>query len=446
MKRLLESDGRDVYPVNPSLSDVLGIKAYQSVVNIPGSIDLAVIAVSAPQVPKILQECVQKRVRAAAIISAGFAETGESGQKLEAELVDIAQQGGLRFIGPNSMGYVDTSSHLSTMAWIREMKSGPVAVISQSGNYGEQIIYSGIASGIGFSKFISSGNEANLHLEDYLEYLAQDESTEIITAYIEGLREGRRFLQLAQEITVRKPVIVIKSGGTEGAIRAARSHTGALAGSDAVYSGAFRQAGVIRVKDEGELCDVATALLNQPLPGGNRVGILTIGGGLGVVAAEACEEAGLEIAPLASSTVEKLDSLLPSRWSHANPVDVAGIGGAKREPVYSSLWALMEDDNIDAILFQTPVILGTDHIAAVVGADEKEALAYQAMQKERLDIVGQRARECGKLVFLVTAVTDAEACSFLQGRGIPIYTSPYRAARVLRHLFWYRQYLNSTAK
>ena len=446
MKRLLDSGKRDVYPVNPSLSEVLGIKTYHSVVDIPGSIDLAVIAVSAPQVPGVLQECVQKRVGAAAIISAGFAETGEPGQKLEAELVDIAWQGGLRFIGPNSMGYVDTSSYLSTMAWIKELRPGPVSVISQSGNYGEQIVYSGMALGIGFSKFISSGNEADLHLEDYLEYLAQDESTEIIAAYIEGLREGRRFLQLAQETTVRKPVIVIKSGGTEGAIRAARSHTGALAGSDEVYSGAFKQAGVIRVKDEGELCDVATALLNQPLPGGNRVGVLTIGGGLGVVAAEACEKAGLEIAPLASSTVGKLNSYLPSRWSHANPVDVAGMGGAKRELVYSSLWALMEDDNIDAILFQTPVMLSTDHIAAIVGANEKEAAAYQAGQKERLSIVGQRARECGKPVFLVTAVADAEAYSFLQGAGIPIYTSPYRAAGVLHHLCWYSQYLNSTAK
>jgi acyl-CoA synthetase (NDP forming) len=302
----------------------------------------------------------------------------------------------------------------------------------------------GMALGIGFSKFISTGNEADLHLEDYLEYLVQDESTEIIAAYIEGLREGRRFLQLARKTTVRKPMIVIKSGGTEGAARAARSHTGALAGSDEVYSGAFKQAGVIRVKDEGELCDVATALLNQPLPRGNRVGVLTIGGGLGVVAAEACEKAGLEIAPLTSSTVEKLNSYLPSRWSHANPVDVAGMGGAKRELVYSSLWALMEDDNMDAILFQTPVILGTDRIAAIVGINDKEALAYQATQKERLNMVRQRARECGKPVFLVTAVADAEAYSFLQGEGIPIYTSPYRAARVLQHLYWYDKYLNNS--
>jgi acetyltransferase len=446
MMRFLDSDKRFVYPVNPNLHEVLGIEAYSSVIDIPDPIDLAVIAVSAQQVPKILQECVLKRVGAVNIISAGFAETDEKGQILEDELITISQQGGLRFIGPNSMGYLDTSSNLSTMAWIKELKQGPVAVISQSGNYGEQIVYTGLAQGIGFSKFISSGNEADLHMEDYLEYLAQDEDTKIIVAYIEGLREGRRFLQLAKETTVRKPIIVIKSGRTEGAQRAARSHTGALTGSDRVYSGAFKQAGVIRATDEGELCDIAIALLNQPLPRGNRVGILTIGGGLGVVATEACESSGLEIMQLSSTTIDKLNSYLSSRWSHANPVDIAGTGGANRDAVYSSLWVLMEDDNIDAILLQTPVLFGIDRLTSIIGVNKKEALDYQATQKERLKMVRQRANECGKPVFLVTAVADSDAYSFLQGEGIPIYTSPYRAAKVLQHLYWYNKFLNNSTE
>jgi acetyltransferase len=446
MMRFLDSDKRFVYPVNPNLHEVLGIEAYSSVIDIPDPIDLAVIAVSAQQVPKILQECVLKRVGAVNIISAGFAETDEKGQILEDELITISQQGGLRFIGPNSMGYLDTSSNLSTMAWIKELKQGPVAVISQSGNYGEQIVYTGLAQGIGFSKFISSGNEADLHMEDYLEYLAQDEDTKIVVAYIEGLREGRRFLQLAKETTVRKPIIVIKSGRTEGAQRAARSHTGALTGSDRVYSGAFKQAGVIRVTDEGELCDIAIALLNQPLPRGNRVGILTIGGGLGVVATEACESSGLEIMQLSSTTIDKLNSYLSSRWSHANPVDIAGTGGANRDAVYSSLWVLMEDDNIDAILLQTPVLFGIDRLTSIIGVNKKEALDYQATQKERLKMVRQRANECGKPVFLVTAVADSDAYSFLQGEGIPIYTSPYRAAKVLQHLYWYNKFLNNSTE
>jgi acyl-CoA synthetase (NDP forming) len=203
---------------------------------------------------------------------------------------------------------------------------------------------------------------------------------------------------------------------------------------------------VIRVTDEGELCDIAIALLNQPLPRGNRVGILTIGGGLGVVATEACESSGLEIMQLSSTTIDKLNSYLSSRWSHANPVDIAGTGGANRDAVYSSLWVLMEDDNIDAILLQTPVLFGIDRLTSIIGVNKKEALDYQATQKERLKMVRQRANECGKPVFLVTAVADSDAYSFLQGEGIPIYTSPYRAAKVLQHLYWYNKFLNNSTE
>jgi acetyltransferase len=251
MQHLLNSESinRNIYPVNPTFSEVLGIATYDNVVNIPGPVDLAVIAVPASQVPRVLQECVQKSVRSAVIISAGFAETGSQGCELENELVGIARQGGIRFMGPNCMGHADTSSHLCALAWAEKIPAGPVGIISQSGNYGELIMHAGMTSRIGFSKFISTGNEADLHLEDYLEYLVQDQDTEIITAYIEGLREGRRFFQLAKGTTTRKPVIVIKAGGTKASAEAARSHAGALGGSDVVYDAAFRQAGVIRVQD-----------------------------------------------------------------------------------------------------------------------------------------------------------------------------------------------------
>ena len=305
-----------------------------------------------------MRECVQKGVKAAVVISGGFAESGEQGSKLEAELVKVAREGGIRFIGPNSMGHADTSAQICTLAWLGEITPGPVALISQSGNMGHRIIHNGMSSGFGFSKFISTGNEADLHLEDYLEYLAQDENTRVITAYIEGLRQGRRFFQLAKETTINKPIIVIKAGGTKESARAVRSHTATLAGSDAVYAAAFRQAGVMRVDDDDELCDLVTALLYQPLPRANRIGILTIGGGLGVMTAEAVEKEGLEVAQLAPSTIEKLDAYLPPRWSHGNPVDMAGISTAESPKIFSSLWALMEDENIDAVLLQGPIGLG----------------------------------------------------------------------------------------
>jgi acetyltransferase len=302
-----------------------------------------------------------------------------------------------------------------------------------------------MSSGIGFSKFISTGNEADLHLEDYLEYVAQDEDTKVITAYIEGLREGRRFFQLAKETTVSKPIVVIKAGGTKQSARAIKSHTATLAGSDAVYAAAFRQAGVIRVDDDDELCDVVIALLYQPLPRSNRIGILTIGGGLGVVAAEAGEKEGLEIAQLAPSTVGKLDTCLPSRWSHGNPVDMAGTSMAESPAIFSSLWALMEDENVDAILLQAPVGLGTKRLSTMFSSQEIKV--FRQAEESNLSLLSQRVREHGKPVFMVTPAvefaTDPEVASLFRKEGIPVYPTPRRAARVLNHLAWYKRYLNA---
>lgn len=446
MQHLLTPAKRNVYPVNPTVSEVSGRAAYESVLDIPESVDLAVIAVPASQVAGTLGECTRKGVRAAVIISGGFAETGEAGRKLEAELVKIARQNGIRFIGPNSMGHADTASQLSTLAWTGKIAPGPVALISQSGNYGHRIIHNGISSGIGFSKFISTGNEADLHFEDYLEYLAQDENTRIITGYIEGLREGRRFFQLARETTPRKPIVVIKAGRTEESARAIKSHTGALAGSEAAYAAAFKQAGVIRVDDDDELCDVVLALLNQPLPRNNRIGILTIGGGLGVVAAEACEREGLKIAPLAASTMKRLDACLPPRWSHGNPVDMVGISMAENPAAFSSLWALIEDKNIDAILLQAPVGLDAGRLSRMF--DNEEIKSFQKMERQNLGLLRQRVEEHGKPVFLVKPAiefaTDTEILSSFRSEGIPVYPNPHRAARVLRHLTRYRRYLIET--
>lgn len=448
MRHLLASDKRKIYPVNPTTSKVLGIPAYESVVNIPGVVDLAVIVVSAPKVPQVMQQCVQKGVKAAVVVSGGFAETGEPGGKLESELVKIAREGGIRFIGPNTMGHADTSSKLCTLAWTGEITPGPVALISQSGNMGHRILHNGMSLGIGFSKFVSVGNEADLHLEDYLEYMARDEKTRIVAAYIEGLREGRRFLQLARETTINKPMVVIKAGGTKESARAVRSHTATLAGSDAVYEAAFRQAGVIRVDDDDDLCDVVTALLYQPLPRTSRIGILTIGGGLGVVAAEAVEREGLEIAKLTPATIEKLNACLPPRWSHGNPVDMAGLSMVEYPKIFSSLWALIEDKNVDAILLQAPVGFSTERLSSMF--TREEIRAFRGREKSNLSLLRQRIQEFGKPVFVVKPAvefaSDPEVSSLFRREGIPVYPTPRRATRVLNHLAWYKRYLDDSRK
>jgi acetate---CoA ligase (ADP-forming) len=305
---------RQVYAVNPGLKSVLGLSCFATILDIPGPVDLATIVVPAGAVPSVLRQCVQKGVRAAVIISAGFAEVDEEGRRLQAEIVNIARQGNLHFVGPNCIGHADIHSQVASAGAAGRIGPGPLGLLTQSGTLGATIMQIAAGSGVGLSKLVSTGNEADLHLEDYLEYLAGDEDTRVIAAYIEGLREGRRFLQLAREITLKKPIIAIKTGSTGESGRAAKSHTGALAGSDAVYSAAFKQAGVIRAEDEEELCDVAVAYLNQPLPAGKRVGILTMGGGFGVVTAETCEKEGLRIGALEAQTVEKYNAILPPRW------------------------------------------------------------------------------------------------------------------------------------
>ena len=268
---------RQIYAINNKDPEVLGLKAYKSLVDVPGSVDLAVITVPFQDLHQAMHDCVQKGVKIAILISSGLAETGDEGARIEQEVVEIARQGGIRVVGPNCLGNFDAFSNFYTVPFLPKVKRGNVALISQSGNSSQSVLNHGLEMGLGFSKFISSGNEADLRLEDYLEYPAQDDKTDIILGYVKGLREGRRFLELAKRITRGKPVIIMKAGRSDVGAKAARSHSAALAGSDEVLNAAFKQCGVIRVEELTELIDVAVALLGQPLPRGRRIGVLADG-------------------------------------------------------------------------------------------------------------------------------------------------------------------------
>lgn len=448
MKGLVGAGGRRIYPVNPNAAEILGVRAYRSVADIPDTVDLAVIVVAAELVPGVLRECVAKAVRAAVIISAGFGETGEAGRKLEAELVEIARRGGLRFIGPNSMGHADTGSRLSTFGQVGEMARGPTAILSQSGNMCLKIVHNLTAAGVAFSKYISTGNEADLRLEDYLEYLAGDDDTRIIAAYIEGLRDGRRFMRLAREITRHKPIVVVKVGGTEESAKAVMSHTGALAGADEVYTAAFRQTGVIRVDDDDELCDVVYALLNCPLPRSNRVGILSIGGGPGALTAEACEREGLALGKLEERTLKKLDDYLPARWPRRNPVDMAGPSTAEFSMIADLLLALLEDAGTDAVFLLAPIVMDRFFLAGRLGLKPGQIKAYREKEKKNLRSVREKSAEYGKPVFLLwqsrDAIPDPAVASLFRREKILVQSNARRAARVMRYLVWYRKYLEAT--
>lgn len=324
LKSLMGSFPGDLYAVNNRDSEILGYKAYGKVSDIPGAIDLAVIVVPPEVVARVMADCAGKKVRAAIIITAGFAETGPEGKIMQDEVLDIAQKGGIRVVGPNCMGMWSASGNLPAFMFPMDISEGPLALVSQGGNIGGAMVADASARGIGFRYYVSCGCTADIQIEDYIEYMGHDDTVKVIMVYIEGLRVNNRFVEKVRSVTSKKPVIVLKPGKTDAAAKAILSHSGSMAGMDAIYEAAFKKAGVIRVDTTTELLDVGIAFLTQPLPKGRNVVITTPGGSYGVMCAEACSLRGLNVIELPQQAMEAFNAMFPSRWSHGNPVDPAG--------------------------------------------------------------------------------------------------------------------------
>ncbi len=443
---LLAKGGRKVYAVNKAGDVAIQVDAYRSLRDVPGSVDVALIVIPVLDVPAAMEDCVYKGVKFVLIITGGFAEVGGEGTRIECEVAEIARRGGVRIVGPNCMGHFDTTTDLFSLPFAMPVRKGPVTILTQSGNSGLSMLNMGWQMGIGYSKYINSGNEADLHYEDFLEYLAHDDKTKVILGYIEGLREGRRFLKLASGVTKKKPFVVLKAGRTEDGSRAARSHTAALAGSEVISNAAFKQAGVIRVDEVGELVDTGVALLGQPLPRGRRVAVLTMGGGLGVIASDALVKEGLELARLTPATMDRLNSLLAGRWSHGNPVDPGGT-----HIVYPCIWTLFEDENVDAIM----VIDGVSMVGGLTGLmnilpsvkDECERHLDTSRAEELGDIgrMLELMKKHRKPVVLANMVSPPIKDSVVSGKLREYYILPYptleRAAKALARLTEYSAYL-----
>ena len=458
--RVLNSPSvKRAYPINNRIDEVQGVKAYPSIKDLPETPDFVAIVVPYSAVPDVVRDCIDSGIKAGLIITAGLGEVGPEGVALERQILTTASQGGMRLVGPNCMGHFNTANDFSTLRMGMPIAEGEVGVISQSGGFAIHILRCGTEMGTGFSKFVSVGNEADLHFEDFLEYYARDEETRVITGYIEGLRKGRDFFRLASETTRKKPIVVVKVGKTRAGTKAARSHTSSIAGSDVIYNAMFKQSGVIRVNEVEELFDVASALLEQPLPKGNRVGILTGGGGFGCVTSDACEELGLDVAPLSPYTIEKLNAILPDRWPHANPVDTVASGSV----TYPCLWPLIEDENLDAII----VVGGIGYIgttsrmrsqmpASMQQADsdgpsvaehfERMLKARQEQELKDLDKISEYMKKYQKPIIIYGRVSDdikdSPVFTKLRENGLSMYPTPERAARVLAHLVEYSRYLN----
>jgi len=266
-----------IYPVNPKREKIFGIKCYKSVLDIPGDIDLAVIVIRAQFVPQVMRECVQKGVKGAIIMSSGFAEVGEEGRKLQDETVKIAEEGGIKFVGPNCLGVVSASAHLNFF-FTQMPRSGTISFVSQSGTLGIYLVNMAASKGYGFNKFISVGNSASLTVSDYLEYLGEDPATKVIVMYLEGVRDGRHFIEAAKEALKKKPIVVYKGGRTAAGSRAAMSHTASLSGADEVFDAVCKQVGIIRCLECFHPFELAEALSGLPMARGKRVSIIGSGG------------------------------------------------------------------------------------------------------------------------------------------------------------------------
>ncbi len=444
LKTLLEFGFKGkVYPVNPRETEVAGLKAYPTVLDIPESIDFAIISVPAKFVPSVLEECLAKGVKAAEVFTAGFSETGEEGRILEAELAKIAKKG-IRIIGPNCFGVYCPAGRLTLLPGADfSTESGPVALISQSGGYAQEIAREATGSGIRFSKVISYGNACDLNESDFLEYLSQDPETRIIAAYIEGPRDGRRFIKLIQEVSKTKPVIIWKAGLTKEGAQAVSSHTASLGGEEATWSAFFKQTGAVRVESKEELIDTTMAFLYLPPSTGRRVAVIGGGGGMGVTAADACSHVGLSVPSFPRGIAEQLRQVLPpAGTSIINPVDV-GAPVISPQVFQRVLEITASAENIDTIIATQTIHLFTSGkmkgLAEIVGM----------LVDDSVQIPLAIGRKFGKPIIMVLPLGSTgvdsldvekvrrEFRDFHIKHRIPVYPTLERAARAVAHVVRY---------
>ncbi len=411
----LKSGSAQLFFVNPYQKKVQGRKTYTSILNIPSPIDLAVIAVPAAVSLKVVQDCIRKKVKSLIIISAGFAEIGALGKKRQAELTKIVKKAGINLVGPNCLGIIRPNYSLNASFAPASPPKGEIAFISQSGALLDSVIDQSLVKHYGFSTLISYGNEADLTLEDYLLFLEKDPETKIILLYLEGVKNGRSFFRAVQKVAHRKPIVVLKAGRTKRGEKAVVSHTASLAGSDEVYRAVFRQAGLIQVATLEELLDVAKGLAWQPpLRGG--VGVLTNGGGMGVLTTDYLEKNGLEMPNLSKKTLKILKSFLPSTASFRNPLDI--VGDASPERYQKSLEALLKQENIFGI-----IIIQT--IQTVTNVQKNAKIITK---------VRQNFPQKPIISVCLEGALSQPGVDYLEKHHLPNYGDPQRAVKVLKAL------------
>ena len=437
-----------VYPVNPGEDQILGLKVYTSIAALPETPDLAVIIVPPAAAAGVVRECVGKGIKAGVIITAGFAELGGQGAQLQREIAEAARGGGMIFVGPNCNGIMSPWEKLYIQFPAFHVPPGPVAVLAQSGNVMDSLARQVMLHAPGCSVCIASGNEASLHSEDYLEFMADDPHTKVILCYIEGFKDGRRFFEVAGQVSRKKPIIMVKVGKTQAGARAAASHTAAIAGTDNIFDAMCKQSGVIRARSLDEMLNIGLAFLRQPLPEGRGVGIVTAGGGWGVLAADVCAGLGFDVVKLPQETIGELDKLLPSWRNRGNPVDL--VAGSTPDNIFKALELVLGCPAVNALVMLSIMpALRIKGFSAPLEPEAREKWGQEGVNAvvEAMEHFSQLALKYRKPVIVATehifasAIEETMITHALGQRELACYHMPHQAAEALAALAAYGEFL-----
>lgn len=414
-----------IYPVNVRKPEILGLKAYQTVSQLPETVDLAIIATPAKTVPEILEQCGKAGIIGIIIISAGFKEVGPEGKALEDRILEIKKKYDLRIIGPNCLGIIRPSINLNATFAMKKAKAGNISFISQSGALGTAILDLAIHENIGFSNFVSLGSTIDVDFGDLIDYFGDDPETKSILMYVEGIRDAREFMSAARHFARAKPIIVAKAGKYGESAKAAASHTGSLTGEDMVYDAAFKRAGIVRVEEIADLFNIAEVLGMQPLPKGPNLAVITNAGGPGIMTIDALITRGGKLAELSKKTMERLNSTLPAYWSKRNPIDV--LGDAKAERYKTVVEECLKDENVDGLLI----------IFTPQGLTDPAEIARS--------IVKLHSREWNPRKTLLTTFMGyeevEEANQIFSKNNIPTFTTPEQAVKTYMYMYQYKHNL-----
>ncbi|PIX25725.1 MAG: acetyl-CoA synthetase [Deltaproteobacteria bacterium CG_4_8_14_3_um_filter_45_9] len=413
-----------IYPVNPGKDEILGIKTYPSLFQVPDSVDLSIIVLPAEQVPRIIKECQEKDVKGIVLITAGFKEIEDKrGEVLQKEITELADQSGIKVIGPNTFGIVNL--HLPLNASFTPefslVEKGGISFVSQSGGMSHLMAFLSLQNKVGFSKIIGLGNRCNVDFAEMVEYLIKDSQTKVIAMYMEGIDHPKRLMEVAKRGNLEKPILAYKVGRSSTSDKASQFHTGSLAGKHEIYEGAFKQAGILTVGSSEELLDAAKALTMCPLPNGNKVAVLSGQAGPGMAACDVCEMEGLLIPPFSMETQKRIEELLPPLAIRTNPVDM-GPAWYDSEAIKGIVHTVLEDKNIDAII-----------LCIMFASANRPAVGILT------DLLLERRPDKPILCcFSSPAGIWDDEIKRLEGSGIPNYPAPERAAKVLSNLYRFK--------